>query len=103
MHDRVVDNISTKPVKVAFNLTNNLRASKNVEKHPPNNKESRNKQMNSWATCPKQDFTPLGEPLDMVYKTLLHDKVISPLDNSQPYDPQLRPPWWNKTTFCEDH
>ena len=46
---------------------------------------------------------PLGEPLDVVYKTLLQNKLISPLDSSHPYDPQPWTSWWNETTFCEYH
>ena len=89
MHDRVVDNITPIPSKVAFNLTNNIKASKNVEKPPSNNMTSKNKLRNSFsATHPKQEFTPFGEPLDVVYKTLLQKKKNSPLDNSRPYDPK---------------
>ena len=25
------------------------------------------------------------------------------MDNTQPYDPQPRPPWWNETSYCEYH
>ena len=83
MYDGVVDNFTPKPTKEAFNIKNNLKASKNVEKSPPYNKTFENKPKNSsWAPCPKQEFTPLGEPLDVVSKTLLQDKLISPLDNS---------------------
>ena len=46
---------------------------------------------------------PLGAPLDVFYKTLLQNKLISPLDNTRPYDPQPRPPWWNETSYCEYH
>ena len=52
-HDGVINNITPKPTKVAFNLIDNLRESKNVEKSPPDNKTSGNKPRNSWATCPK--------------------------------------------------
>ena len=45
----------------------------------------------------------MGEPLDVVYKTLLQNKLISPLDNTRPYDPQPRPPWWNETLYYEHH
>ncbi len=41
--------------------------------------------------------------MDVVYKTLLQHKLISPMDNPHPYDPQPRPPWWNETSFCEYH
>ena len=34
-HDGVVDHITPKPTKVAFNLTDNLKASKKAEKPPP--------------------------------------------------------------------
>ena len=82
VHDRVVDNITPKPAKVAFNLTNNLKASRQAEKSLSDKQASGNRPRNSWATCPKREFTPLGEPLDVVYKTLLQQKLISPLDNT---------------------
>ena len=88
VHDGVFDNITPKPAKVAFNLIDNLRAYKNIEKPPIDNKMFGNKQKNSsWVIHPKKEYTPLGEPLDVVYKTLLQNKLISPLDNSRPYDP----------------
>ena len=87
VHDRVVDNITPKPTKVAFNLTDGLKVAKQAEKSPPDKQVSRNRPRNSWAMRPKRKYTPLGEPLDVVYKTLLQHKLISPLDNSRPYDP----------------
>ena len=74
-----------------------------VEKSPLDNKTSGNKPRNSWATCPKREYTPLGEPLDVVYKTLLQKKLISPLDNTCPYNLQPWPQWWNETIFYEYH
>ena len=60
-----------KPTKAAFNLTDGLKAAKQAKKPPPDKQASGNRLRNSWATHPKRDFTPLGEPLDVVYKTLL--------------------------------
>ena len=37
VHDGVVDNITPKPTKVAFNLTDGLKAAKQAEKPPPVN------------------------------------------------------------------
>ena len=102
VHDRVVDNITPKLAKVVFNLTENLKASKNVEKSPPDNKTFGNKLKNtSRVSHSKWEYALLGEPLDVVYKTLLQKKLIYPFDNSHPYDPQPQPPWWNETTFCK--
>ena len=103
VHDGVVDNITPKPTRVAFNLIDGLKAAKQAQKPPPDKQVSGNWPRNSWATHPKRDYTPLGEPLDVVYKTLLQHKLISPLDNSQPYDPHPRPPWWTETSYCEYH
>ena len=52
---------------------------------------------------PKREYTPLGEPLDVVYKTLLQNKLIFPLDNTRPYNLQPWLPWWNETSFYEYH
>ena len=53
LHCVVVDNITPKPAKVVFNLIDNLKASKNVEKYPPNNKTFGNKPKNSsWVSHP---------------------------------------------------
>ena len=71
VHDRVVDNITPKPPKASFNLTDNFKASKHVENPPSDKQTSGNRLRNSWATRPKREFTPVGEPLDVVYKTLL--------------------------------
>ena len=54
LHDGFVDNITPKPVKAMFNLTNNLRASKNVEKPPFDIKKFGNKPNKiSWVSHPK--------------------------------------------------
>ena len=87
IHDRVIANITPKLEKVAFNLIDNLKASKQAEQPPSDKQVSGNRPRKSWATCPKREFTPLGEPLDVVYKALLQNKLISPLDNTRPYDP----------------
>ena len=76
---------------------------RSAEKPPPDNKISDKKLRNSWTTHSKREYTPLGEPLDVVYKTLLQHKIISPMDNPHPYDPQPHPAWWNETSFCEYH
>jgi hypothetical protein len=78
--------LTPKLAKVAFNLIDGLNVAKNAEKPPPDNKTSGKKPRNSWASHPKWVFTPLGEPLDVVYKTLPQHKLISPMDNPRPYD-----------------
>ena len=47
VHDGVIDNITPKLAKVAFNLIYNLKASKNVEKYPPDIKMFGSKPNNS--------------------------------------------------------
>ena len=81
VHDGVVDYITPKPTKVPFNLTDSLKAAKQAEKPPHDKQVSGNRPRNSWASRPKREYTPLGEPLDVVYKTLLQNKLITPLDN----------------------
>lgn len=103
VHDGVVDNITPKPAKVAFNLIDNLKASRQAEKSLSDKQASRNRPRNSWATRPKREFTPLGEPLYVVYQTLLQHKILSPLDNTRPYNPHPHPLWWNETSYCEYH
>ena len=52
VHDGVVDNITPKPGKASFNLTDNLKASNNVKKSPFDNKTFGNKpKSSSWVTC----------------------------------------------------
>ena len=87
VHDGVVDNITAKPTKAAFNLTDGLKAAKQAEKPPSDKQVFGNRPRNSWATRPKRNYTPLGEPLDVVYKKLLQHKLITPLDDSRSYDP----------------
>ena len=100
VHDGVVDYITPKPMKAVFNLTNGLKAAKQAEKPPSDKQVSRNRPRNSWD---KREYTPLGEPLDVVYKTLLQHKLITPLDNPRPFDPHPRPSWWKETAYCEYH
>ena len=66
VHDGVVDNITPKPAKVAFNLIDSIKASKQAEKPPSDKQVSGNRPRNSWATRPKREYTPLGEPIDVV-------------------------------------
>ena len=56
-----------------------------------------------WTPWPKCEYNPLGEPLDVVFKTLVKNQILAPLDNSRPYDPQLRPSWWNESSYYEYH
>ena len=60
VHDGVVDNVTLKPTKEAFNLTDGLNAAKNAKKPPLDKKTSKKKMRNSWATSPKREYTPLG-------------------------------------------
>ena len=53
VYDGVVDNVTPKPAKMTFNLTDCLKEAKNAEKPPLDNKMSGNKLRNSWATRPK--------------------------------------------------
>lgn len=43
------------------------------------------------------------EPYEVVLKTLLANKMVTLPDNSQPYDPPIRPPWWREDRICSYH
>ena len=104
MNDRVVHSVTVKPQKVVFNLTTSMQEAKAtkqviVDIEPPSNYSKRK----PWDPRSKPKYTPLGKPLDVVYKTLLLNQICAPLDNSQPYDPQPRPSWWNESAYYDYH
>ena len=82
MHDRVVNNITPKTAKVAFNLIDNFKASMNVEKPPSNNKMFGNKLKNyaasyrvgSQASLLHVGLTIYHGPLIWNYKEMQHPK-----------------------------
>ena len=88
VNDGVVDNVFFKPQKVVFNLTTTMQVAKAIKQATvetkPSSKYARSK---SWASQPKREYTPLGEPLDVVYKTLLQNNILAPLDKCL-FDPQ---------------
>lgn len=88
VNNGVVDNMIAKPAKSVFNLSSSIQVVKAAEKPTTENQQpsrfSRNK---PWASRPKHEFTSLGEPIDVVYKTLVQNQIITPLEKFL-YDPQ---------------
>ena len=104
VNDGVIDNLTAKPPRSVFNLTTSLQAAKATEQATAGNKQTSNySRSKPWALRPKREYTPLGEPLDVVFKTLVKNKIITPLENPRPYDPHPRPSWWNESAYCEYH
>lgn len=72
VNDGVVNNVTTKPAKSIFNLSSSIQVVKAAENPTKENQQpsrfSRNK---PWASRHNCEFTLLGEPLDVVYKTLM--------------------------------
>lgn len=64
LNDVVVDNVTPKPTKASFNLTDGLNAAKNVEKPPPDNKTSRSKQDNDKPKTPFLLRGPTSNTMD---------------------------------------
>lgn len=57
---------------------------------------------NQTAAKPRRKYTPLGEPLESVFKKLVANKVIT-VPDFPPYEPKVKPNWWNDDEFCEFH
>ena len=43
------------------------------------------------------------KPYEVVLKTLIANKLVTLPDNSCPYDPPIRPPWWREDHTCSYH
>ena len=43
------------------------------------------------------------EPYEVVLKTLITNKLVTLPDNSRPYDPPIRSPWWREDHTCSYH
>lgn len=100
VNDGVVDNIKPPTKPNVFNLTSGtqaLKAAEKAEEVPPNLVKYM-----PWVKN-KFNFTPLGEPYEMALKTLLANKLLMLLDNSRPYDPEVKPKWWRENEYCEYH
>ncbi|GLJ28438.1 hypothetical protein SUGI_0559540 [Cryptomeria japonica] len=64
---------------------------------------STNNQVNTQGNSkPRRKYTPLGEPLESVFKKLVANKIITIPDN-HPYEPKVKPNWWNDDEYCEYH
>ena len=83
VNDGVVDNVTAKPSKATFNLTTTMQAAKATEQAAAASKPSTSRFSGPkpWAPRPKREFTPLGEPLEAVYKTLVDKNLLTPLAN----------------------
>lgn len=49
------------------------------------------------------NFTPFGDPYDVVLKNLLTKKITILTDKSRPYEPEVKPKWWNDDHYCDYH
>ena len=104
LNDGVVDNLTAKPPKAIFNLTTSLQVAKATEQATAGTKQTSNYfRSKPWAPRPKHKYTPLRDALDVVFKTLMKNQILTPLENLRPYDPQPRPSWWNESTYYEYH
>ncbi|GLJ20143.1 hypothetical protein SUGI_0365630 [Cryptomeria japonica] len=64
---------------------------------------STNNQVNTQTTSrSRRKYTPLGEPLESVFKKLVANKVIT-IPDFPPYEPKVKPNWWNDDEYCEFH
>ena len=43
------------------------------------------------------------EPYEVVLKKLIENKIVTLPNNSCPYDPLIRPPWWREDHICRYH
>ena len=43
------------------------------------------------------------EPYEVVLKNLIVNKLVTLPNNSHPYDPPIRPPWWKEDHTCSYH
>ncbi|GLJ31915.1 hypothetical protein SUGI_0642360 [Cryptomeria japonica] len=80
-----------------FNTNNtNDTQSKNMNLGPNNNSR------NNTNNFQKRIFTPLGQSLESAFRELLAHKILSlpPISN---YEPQIKPPWWNDSHYCDYH
>ena len=48
-------------------------------------------------------MTPLGASYEIILQTLLAHGIITLPDNSRPYDPTVKPPWWRDDDYCNYH
>ena len=72
VNGNVVDNLTAKPPKAIFNLTTSLQVAKATEHATTRTKQISNYSRHKpWAPRPKREYTPLGEPLDVIFKTLV--------------------------------
>ena len=48
-------------------------------------------------------MTPLRDSYEIILKTLLAHGIITLPNNSRPYDPAVKPPWWRDDDYCNYH
>ncbi len=96
VNDGVVDTPKTK--EPAFNLSNAIYAAKQQEGLKPQTFDKGSKFAKKRCV-----YTPMVEPYEVVLKTLIANKLVTLPDNSRPYDPPVRPPWWREDHTCSYH
>ena len=45
----------------------------------------------------------MAKSYEIVLKTLIANNLITLLNNSQPYDPPVKPSWWREDHVCSHH
>lgn len=96
VNDGVVDTPKTK--EFVFNLSNAIYATKQQEGSKPQTFDKGSKFLKKRCV-----YTPMVEPYEVVLKTLIANKLVTFPDNSCPYDPPIRPPWWREDHTCSYH
>lgn len=82
----------------------NMQARKDVEKNASMSRTSgKIFKERPWEPRPKCEFTSLGEPLETIFNILLQNHIITLLDNSRPYEPEVKPKWSNNNDYYDYH
>ena len=81
-----------------FNLSNAIYATKQQEGLKLQTYDKISKFTKKWRV-----YTLMVDPYEVVLKTLIVNKLVTLLDNSHPYDPTIRPPWWREDHICSYH
>ena len=53
----------------------------------------------SWVSKYKNTYTPLGDSLELVLNTLISNKIITLPYNYKPYEPKVKPKFWNENHY----
>ena len=53
----------------------------------------------SWVSKSNYTWTPLGDSLELVLNTLISNKIITLPYNYKPYEPKVKPKFWNDNHY----